>query len=386
MQKTYLPISPDEQWLKKLLLWANQQYPFVSYFDPCGYSYPHDGFKRVLLAGSTSLSWQEVHQFPGEKAGILGYDLKNQFEKLSSQNPVWVDCPETLFFVPELKIDFEGNGITIHHHSPLKILKSIENQPLPPEQKAQGIIRPMTSKQRYLDNVKHIQNHILEGDIYEMNYCMAFRMEFEVFDPISTYLDLRHNSPMPFSTFFKAENQYLLGASPERFLKKEGNTLIAQPIKGTIRRGTTKEEDISLQRQLQHSEKEKAENLMIVDLMRNDLASISHTGSVKVEELFGVYPFRQVFQLISTVSSTVSENITFDKIMSRTFPMGSMTGAPKIKCMELIEKYEDFKRGWFSGAVGYIDEKGDFDLSVVIRSIGADSKSQKLYFAQFHYL
>jgi para-aminobenzoate synthetase component 1 len=198
---------------------------------------------------------------------------------------------------------------------------------------------------------------------------------------IEGFFDLMGKSPMPFSAFFKAESRYLICASPERFLKKTGDKLIAQPIKGTIKRGKNELEDSLLKEKLLNSEKERAENLMIVDLMRNDLSRISQTGSVKVEELFGVYPFSRVHQMISTVVSSISQNKSLLDIIHATFPMGSMTGAPKIKCMELIDQYEDFKRGWFSGALGYIDETGNFDLCVVIRSIIFDKESGKGYFA-----
>jgi len=186
---------------------------------------------------------------------------------------------------------------------------------------------------------------------------------------------------MPFSSLFKAENLYLIGASPERFLKKEGMRMIAQPIKGTIRRGKDSEEDFALKNQLLNSEKERAENLMIVDLMRNDLSKFSETGSVDVEELFGVYPFAKVHQMISTVTSDIKKNVGLKEIIHATFPMGSMTGAPKIKCMELIEKYENFRRGWFSGTLGHIHTNGDFDFNVIIRSIVFDKNTGKGYFA-----
>jgi para-aminobenzoate synthetase component 1 len=229
--------------------------------------------------------------------------------------------------------------------------------------------------------VKAIQQHILEGDIYELNFCQAFRFEHQSWDPIVGFLDLMRVSLMPFSALYKANNLYLLASSPERFLKKSGSKLIAQPIKGTIRRGQTHSEDNSLRLQLLNSEKERAENLMIVDLMRNDLSKVSEIGSVQVEELFGVYPFPKVHQMISTVSSTVKNEVSFKEIIHATFPMGSMTGAPKIKCMELIERYENFKRGWFSGTLGVIEPGGDFDFNVIIRSIVFDKQLGKGYFA-----
>jgi len=367
--------------LKKSLHWACQNFPFVAYFNPNSIPYPEEGFRHVLFAGTTPINWNELENQPGSKAGIFSYDLKNKFERLHSYNPSPVSCPETLFFKPEITIIYSENSLIIEHANPNEIFQVI--QAFEPQVKPQNVqpIEFHTTKQQYIENVKHIQQHIREGDIYEMNYCIAFSADFEDLDPLKLYWKLQQKSPMPFSCIFKAGSKYLVGASPERFLKKENGKILAQPIKGTIKRGKNPQEDLLLQQQLKNSEKEKAENLMIVDLMRNDLSWISKPGSVKVDELYGIYPFRQVSQMISTVSSTLKSGLPFDQIISHTFPMGSMTGAPKIKCMELIEQYENFKRGWFSGAVGYMNEKGNFDFSVIIRSIIMDQSTNKLYFA-----
>ncbi|MEX0884170.1 MAG: anthranilate synthase component I family protein, partial [Cyclobacteriaceae bacterium] len=198
--------------------------------------------------------------------------------------------------------------------------------------------------------------------------------------PIELYFSLCQYSPMPFSALFKAADLAILTASPERFLKKTGNQLLTQPIKGSIRRGDNDEEDKFLQEGLANSEKEKSENLMIVDLMRNDLSRVSQVGEVQVAELFGIYSFQQITQMVSTVSCTLKPGLTFEDIIARTFPMGSMTGVPKIKCMELIDHYEKFKRSWFSGTLGYIQPNGDFDFCVIIRSLIVDCSRKEFYF------
>jgi para-aminobenzoate synthetase component 1 len=174
---------------------------------------------------------------------------------------------------------------------------------------------------------------------------------------------------MPFSVYLKQQPRYVLGASPERFLKKTSNRLVSQPIKGTIRRGRTTTEDEALKLALRNSEKEQAENLMIVDLVRNDLARSAETGSVQVDELFGIYSFQQVHQMISTVSATARADASLAEILGNAFPMGSMTGAPKIRAMQRIDELEATRRGVFSGAIGYITPDGDADFSVVIRSV-----------------
>ena len=374
----------DKSWIPKLLAWADDHFPYMAYFSPQAISYPFGGFEQTFFAGHEACSFEQLEDFPSgsETIGLLAYDLKNQFERLNSYNRVLVDTPDSVFFYPSLKIIVSDNSAEIFHLHSQNILSQIDAFHIPVEGLTPKVdIAALTSREEYLRKAEHIKEHIVEGDIYEMNYCIAFQASFQRLDPTRVYLDLMKKSPMPFSTFFKAQHQYLIGASPERFLKKTGPLLLAQPIKGTIRRGISPEEDKALQRQLKSSEKERAENLMIVDLMRNDLARVAQTGTVKVEELFGIYPFKRVSQMISTVSAILRPGMGFKEIVAHTFPMGSMTGAPKIRCMELIDQYENFSRGWFSGAVGYISADGDFDFNVVIRSIIMDKSVGRLFFA-----
>jgi len=376
-------LSENHEFVRSLLCWADNQYPYVGFFDHNDIAYPHGGFPRLFLAAHQTFDLEIANQLYGQKemAAILSYDYKNKTEKLQSNNLAPIDCPESIFFIPEVKIEILTDKVKIYHNDPQKIFDEIgtfkaEFPKNPPME-----ITVLNSRDAYFENVKAIQNHIVEGDMYELNYCMGFEFEGKRWNPVAGFLDLMKKSPMPFSAFFKAEAKYLICASPERFLKKIGDKLIAQPIKGTIKRGKNDLEDSQLKEDLLNSEKERAENLMIVDLMRNDLSRISRTGSVKVEELFGVYPFSRVHQMISTVVSTIAEKKSLLEIIHATFPMGSMTGAPKIKCMQLIDQYEDFKRGWFSGALGYIDAEGNFDLCVIIRSIVFDQAKGKGYFA-----
>ena len=374
------PYNPET--LHKLLIWASGNFKYLAYFTDNSIAYPNGGFKNQLFAAQNNISLSEYRSLEDiEVVGIMGYDLKNTIENLSSQNRPIIDHPQQLFFIPELKVSFTSQEIVINHPRANDIIVELEHSNINFIEKSIGKILHCTSKEEYLNNVLKIKNHIVEGDVYEINYCIAFEADIQKLSPVDLFLKLMGESPMPFSTFFKAEDQYLLCASPERFIKKEKSKLIAQPIKGTMKRGLTTEEDADLKSQLFTSEKERAENLMIVDLMRNDLSKVSKTGSVTVDELFGVYTFQHIHQMISTVSSEIQDNISFPEIQSSTFPMGSMTGAPKIKCMELIEQYENFKRGWFSGSVGYLESNGDFDFNVIIRSIFIDQSTKKMMFA-----
>ncbi|MBS1616885.1 MAG: anthranilate synthase component I family protein, partial [Bacteroidetes bacterium] len=235
-----------------------------------------------------------------------------------------------------------------------------------------------TPKEKYLTNVSRIKDQIVAGDFYEMNYCCEFYAEQTAIDPLDVFERLNAAARAPFSSFFKLGDKYMLCASPERFLKKQGNKIISQPIKGTTRKGTTAEEDQQLKDALLNSIKERAENVMIVDLVRNDLAHTAEKGSVKVEELFGIYEFATVHQMISTVTAIVGEEVHPVDIIRHAFPMGSMTGAPKVEVMKNIESYEDQRRGLYSGATGYFTPDGDFDLNVVIRTIFYDAATHYL--------
>ena len=230
-------------------------------------------------------------------------------------------------------------------------------------------IQQRISKEEYINSVHTIQEHIQAGDIYEMNFCQEFYVEDVTIDALTVFEKLNRLSKAPFSCYYKLNKKHLLCASPERYFKKASNKLISQPIKGTSKRGASTEEDEQLKLSLLNDEKERSENIMIVDLVRNDLSKVAKRGSVKVEELCGLYSFEQVHQLISTISCEIDSDVSIIDILKSTFPMGSMTGAPKIRAMQLIEQYEKTKRGLYSGAVGYISPEGDFDFNVVIRSI-----------------
>lgn len=224
-------------------------------------------------------------------------------------------------------------------------------------------------KDEYFNKVTTILSHIHRGDIYEANFCQEFYAENTTIQPLETYNKLNAISKPPFATFLKVGSKYLLSASPERYIKKTGTKIVSQPIKGTAKRDKDLIMDSILKNDLVSDEKERSENIMIVDLVRNDLSLTAKKGTVKVEELCKIYSFDQVHQMISTVVSEVDVDTNPIDIIKTTFPMGSMTGAPKISAMQIIEDLEETKRGLYSGSVGYIKPNGDFDFNVVIRSI-----------------
>ncbi len=314
--------------------------------------------------------------------GHVGYDIKNKIENLSSENFDGVKFPDFLFFVPEIVFILSKDAVSIGVY-PDNNVDEIFNQIskiIPKEKDYQTpSLQSRFLQWEYLETVKKLQEHIARGDCYEICFCHEFFAENAGIDPVAVFKKLGDFSPNPFSAFYKCEEKYLMCASPERFLKKVKNTIISQPIKGTSKR--TKSSIIKDQEEkaaLQINEKERSENIMIVDLVRNDLSKICTEGSVTVKEYLKIYSFPQVHQMISTITGNLRENISFAEILSATFPMGSMTGAPKKRVMELIEKYERTKRGLFSGAVGYINPDGDFDFNVIIRSLLYNEKNKYL--------
>ena len=313
--------------------------------------------------------------------GYLSYDLKNQLEKLGSNHVDEIGFAPLFFFKPL-------HLILIDQHGQMMVM-SEEGDKICAEIEATKIIEMATtpiqmhakvSKEKYIEKVEKIREHIIEGDVYELNYCVEFFAENTPINPLQTYFSLQKISPTPFACFFKWNKRFVMSASPERFIRKSLNKLYSQPIKGTVRRAADPIQDQKLIAELRNSEKEKAENLMIVDLVRNDLARSSEIGSVAVEELYGIYSFKQVHQMISTVSSTILDGIHPVDAIENAYPMGSMTGAPKIKAMQLIEEYEQTKRGLYSGSVGYFAPNEDFDFNVIIRSIQFNAESNYVNF------
>lgn len=304
--------------------------------------------------------------------GYFGYDLKNEIEDLTSLNKDYIGFANLYFFLPKYVVKRSQQKNTYLQGKSCNesnafldsffAEKSSKNH-------QQIKLQPQITRKEYIAALAKLKNHLQQGDIYEITYCQNFFARNVEIDPNETYFRLNSITKAPMSCFVKINDHYLLSASPERFLKKQGKRLISQPIKGTAGRSLNTDQDEELKSALLNDEKERSENVMIVDLVRNDLSRVAAKNSVKVDELFGVYTFPTVHQLISTVSCELQDDVPIREIINALFPMGSMTGAPKISAMQLIDKFETFKRGIFSGAVGYFSPQGDFDFNVIIRSI-----------------
>lgn len=372
----------------KVLNWS-QQFDTFSFLDNHQYQlHPHTqeclvgaGVKRFIQPAADSLP--QLQEFLNEKKswyfGHLAYDLATElYPDLHPQADAPVQFAKLFFYEPEIVIRLSGDRLEIIAADADSVYEAIMNTGLPVDSEELPVtLQSRLSQSQYIDTIEQLRQHILRGDCYEINLCQEFFATGIPINPLQVYQRLSEASPNPFSALYKQGQQWLLCASPERFLQKSGTTLLSQPIKGTAKRiPDNREGDIASRQSLAQSSKDRSENVMIVDLVRNDLARVCEEATVKVDELFGIYSFPQVHQMISTISGKVAPDIDFTTIMKALFPMGSMTGAPKKRVTELIAAYEPFKRGLFSGAVGYIDPAGDFDFNVVIRSILYNELSQ----------
>ena len=389
-------ISQFSDFKNQLLHWANQHREVV-FLDSNNYHQQYSSYDAVLAVDAfTSIktdyenAFQDMYQYQSHTKdwlfGYLSYDLKNDTEDLHSNNFDGLDFPDLFFFQPKKLFLIKGNQVEIQYlrmcddeieldFEEISTIISV-NVTLSEVEVQQRI-----PKENYLSKVSKMLEHIHRGDIYEANFCMEFYAENAQIEPLEIYQKLNAISEPPFAVYFKNNFQYLLSASPERYLRKEGLKVISQPIKGTARRSFDLEQDEQLKSDLAQNEKERSENIMIVDLVRNDLSHTATKGSVQVEELCQIYTFKQVHQMISTIVSEVENATSPIEILRTTFPMGSMTGAPKISAMQIIEELEETKRGLYSGAVGYFTPTGDFDFNVVIRSILYNAKNEYLSFS-----
>lgn len=366
-----------------MLNWS-KQFSILLLLDSNNYVSNHSRYECLLGAGVLSESpapndFDHLYDYHTEQEdwllGHINYDYKNALEpKLSSQHDATVGFPDFFFFRPQVVcyitkdktsfvVEAIGIGADLVYQQIMNTSADIDGN-IPQVQ-----FERRTSKEKYIETINQLRRHIKEGDCYEINYCNQGYASGIDIDPVAVFHSLSRLSPAPFSAYYRNGDRYMMCASPERYLYKDGATVLSQPIKGTARRGSDEEQDQHIKEQLRNSIKDRAENVMITDLVRNDLARSCVTGSIRVDELFGIYTFPQVHQMISTISGALDKEVPFTDSIRYSFPMGSMTGAPKIKVMELIDRYEDTRRELFAGTVGYISPGGDFDFNVIIRSL-----------------
>jgi para-aminobenzoate synthetase component 1 len=383
-----IPLEPGHSIKEKLLQWS-RQFREVIWLDSNTHNLQYSNYDAVLAVDAfTILQTDTFEAFDKLKEyqaltkdwlfGYLSYDLKNDTEDLKSQNIDSLNFPELFFFQPKKVFLLKGNTIELQYLNVVDDelefdIFEIMNQPTSPQESIQVDnnikIKLRMTKDSYFEKFEAIHKHILRGDIYEVNFCQEFYAERTEINPLKVYQKLNAISNSPFATFLKLDDKYVLSASPERYLSKDGITVVSQPIKGTAKRSKDVVEDAQLKHNLEHDIKERSENIMIVDLVRNDLSKTAIKGSVTVPELCKIYSFDQVHQMISTVTSEVEHTKSPVEIIRTTYPMGSMTGAPKVSAMKIIENLEETKRSLYSGAIGYFTPENNFDFNVIIRSI-----------------
>jgi para-aminobenzoate synthetase component 1 len=378
-----------------MLNWCNR-FNICCFLDNHNYHLSHSTIECIVAAGAvtqlqthagTALE-QLSHFYTNNKEWLFGhfaYDLKNENEALTSSNSDGIEFPDLFFFVPQYVVQLNESFLSIgsfsddHQVILNDIISASENDKT--DASSAMHIKSRFTKNEYIDTVEKLKQHILRGDCYEINFCQEFYIEHIDIDPLNLYIVLSDESPNPFSAYYKCGERHLVCMSPERYLKKDGRTILSQPIKGTSKRNADDATlDIINMNELRNNPKERSENIMVVDLVRNDLSKICVEGSVHVDELCEIYTFPQVHQMISTISGQLKNKIGLKEAIKATFPMGSMTGAPKKKVMELIEKYERSRRGLFSGSIGYMSPDGDFDFNVVIRSVLYNATGKYLSF------
>ncbi|OMQ08669.1 anthranilate synthase component I family protein [[Flexibacter] sp. ATCC 35103] len=390
-------ISNPEHFKQQLLSWS-QQFREIIFLDSNSYPQEYSSFDCVLAVDAfTSLKTDFHNAFDDLKQyqqttkdwlfGYLSYDLKNDTEQLKSSNFDGLNFPDLFFFQPKKIISLKGNELEMQYlllcddEVEDDFNEIVESQKSKVESAPSLKIEQRISKDLYIEKVTKMLDHIHKGDMYEANFCMEFYAENAIINPLEKFQKLNKISQAPFSVFFKNHKQFLLSASPERYLKRVGETLISQPIKGTSKRFLDPIEDEKSRQFLESDSKERAENIMITDLVRNDLSHTAQKGSVEVVELCKIYSFLQVHQMISTITSKIDPQYSPIDVLRTTFPMGSMTGAPKISVMNIIENLEETKRGLYSGSIGYFTPDGDFDFNVVIRSILYNQENKYVSFS-----
>jgi para-aminobenzoate synthetase component 1 len=371
---------------KQQLLFWGQQFREIIFLDSNEYPQKYSSYDCILAVDAfTSIKTDYNNAFEDLKQyqqitkdwlfGYLSFDLKNDLEHLKSNNFDGLGFPDLFFFQPKKIFLLKGNELEIQYLNMCDdeveedFATIIESQKSKVEIEEKITIEQRILRENYLEKAAKILEHIHQGDIYEVNFCMEFFAENATINPLEKFLKLNEISRPPFAIYFKNNKHFLLSASPERYLRKEGDVLISQPIKGTTKRFLDAIEDGKSRNQLALDPKERAENIMITDLVRNDLSRTAQKGSVEVAELCAIYSFMQVHQMISTVTAKLDKQYSAVDAIKTTFPMGSMTGAPKISALKIIDELEETKRGLYSGAVGYFTPNGDFDFNVVIRSI-----------------
>jgi len=336
----------------------------------------------------------DLPRFIGGAVGMIGYDWVRFVEKIPDANPDKVGLPDAFFVLPEYVVVYDNvrhTALIVVHakvepgedrkhafaQADAKIESLIERirQPLAAEPRQPAIRVPMEversmSEEGFHEIVKRAKEYIEAGDIFQVVLAQQFQMPLQV-DPFSIYRHLRVINPSPYMFFIRMEDAVMVGASPEILVRLEGDRIDVRPIAGTRWRGETPEEDKQLEADLLADPKERAEHLMLVDLGRNDAGRVSEIGSVEVDEYAAVERYSHVMHIVSNVHGKLRPNLDWLDVLRATFPAGTLSGAPKVRAMEIIDELETVRRGFFGGCCGYLDYSGNMDMAITIRTMVA---------------
>ena len=376
---------PHRELLSRLLKWSSC-YPYCALLHSNGIEDPAGQFDWFFAVGKESFAsdpvelrafdaWLEANK-DAYVFGVLSYDLRLQFETLNDRHVNELDQPDVAFFKADAYVYCKEGTIHWQGISETQLSDGLTAA----SKRSELIFSSKTDPSTYSAHFERIREMLQLGSFYEMNFCRHFTADDL---PVGAdfweraYLDLIERQPTVQSAFFRFGVHRVLSASPERFLRRRGERLLSEPIKGTLARSKDPAEDQRLKKILSEDEKERSENVMIVDLVRNDLSRVCRPGSVQADELFSIRSLPNVHQMVSVVSGTLDADRSFSEILKATFPMGSMTGAPKIAAMQAADQMESFRRGWYSGAMGYRAPGGDFDLNVLIRTLFVNVQTAK---------
>ncbi len=319
----------------------------------------------------------EDFPFQGGALGLFGYDLGRRFERLPSQASADLNTPDMAVGI------YDWALIADHHRERLTLLcygdacarlAWLEAQ-LPVETAPFRLTTPWRSnmtREEYGEKFRQVQAYLRSGDCYQVNLAQRFCARYEGSE-WQAFLTLNAANRAPFSAFLRLPEQAILSLSPERFIRLHNGAIETRPIKGTLPRLSDPEEDARQALRLAQSPKDRAENLMIVDLLRNDIGRVATPGSVKVPELFVVEPFPAVHHLVSTITATLPPSLHATDLLRASFPGGSITGAPKVRAMEIIEELEPQRRNAWCGSIGYLSFCGAMDTSITIRTLTAEN-------------
>ncbi len=333
-------------------------------------------------------------RFFGGAVGWLGYDAIRGFEKIPSSKPDDLGVPEICFALTDTVVIFDNLRGTVKVVAaadvtagdpgrayddacarieavldrlarPAPPLRRLEPLPAP----APGMPKATITQEAYEAGVRRAQEYILAGDAFQIVYSQRFQVSREGVDPFDVYRALRVINPSPYMFHLEFPEAIVTGASPEALVRLEGADVEVRPIAGTRRRGATPEEDVALEAELRQDPKERAEHVMLVDLGRNDVGRVSAPGTVKVNELMVVERYSHVMHLVSNIRGKAAPGVRATDVVRAAFPAGTLSGAPKIRAMEIIEELEPSRRGIYGGAVGYVSYTGNLDLAIAIRTL-----------------